>query len=167
MEAQRVKYFEIILEKISDEKKRCFLQVLNEGKIKLPPFPDIKGLLTRLANLGMKLALVLSDTEAAIVLDIIGLKHFFEPNTILTGRDIGKDSYFLGKKLKGKPAPDKFQEAALRLGIDYNKPIGFEDAWSGIQAINAAGMTSIGIDREMQGHLSSAHYALRSFTLLH
>lgn len=44
-----------------------------------------------------------------------------------------------------KPAPDIFLKAAELLGVDPSDCIGVEDAYAGIESINAAGMEAVGI----------------------
>ena len=44
---------------------------------------------------------------------------------------------------RGKPSPDPFLEAALRLGVSPEKCLVFEDTATGIAAANAAGMKSV------------------------
>ncbi len=44
---------------------------------------------------------------------------------------------------RGKPAPDPFLEAALRLGVSPEQCLVFEDTSTGIAAANAAGMKSV------------------------
>jgi HAD superfamily hydrolase (TIGR01509 family) len=44
---------------------------------------------------------------------------------------------------RGKPSPDPFLEAALRLGVPPESCLVFEDTATGIAAANAAGMRSV------------------------
>jgi HAD superfamily hydrolase (TIGR01509 family) len=44
---------------------------------------------------------------------------------------------------RGKPSPDPFLEAALRLGVPPEACLVFEDTATGIAAANAAGMTFV------------------------
>jgi beta-phosphoglucomutase len=46
---------------------------------------------------------------------------------------------------RGKPAPDIFLKAAELLGTNPSECIGVEDAYAGIESINAAGMEAIGV----------------------
>ena len=44
---------------------------------------------------------------------------------------------------RGKPSPDPFLEAALRLGVSPERCLVFEDTATGIAAATAAGMKSV------------------------
>jgi HAD superfamily hydrolase (TIGR01509 family) len=44
---------------------------------------------------------------------------------------------------RGKPAPDVFLEAALRLGVDPGRTLVVEDSLNGLKAGRAAGMTTV------------------------
>lgn len=45
----------------------------------------------------------------------------------------------------GKPAPDIFLAAARAVGAEPRRTLGIEDAAAGVEAIRAAGMTSLGV----------------------
>ena len=65
---------------------------------------------------------------------------------------------------EGKPSPDIFLKAVTQLGVSVTDCIGIEDATSGIAAINAAGIFSVGIGSEKV--LSKANLLLRNTTEL-
>ncbi|MFR4807723.1 MAG: HAD-IA family hydrolase [Peptostreptococcus anaerobius] len=56
---------------------------------------------------------------------------------------------------KGKPAPDIFIEAARGLGLDIKDTIGIEDARSGVDAMKACNMRSVGIGVDADLRLES------------
>ena len=60
---------------------------------------------------------------------------FTAPATVVTVEDT----------VKGKPAPDPFLEAAVRLGLDARQCIVIEDAPAGLAAGRAAGCATIGV----------------------
>lgn len=63
---------------------------------------------------------------------------------------------------KAKPDPEVFLIAAQKLNLDPKDCIVFEDAQAGIEAANAAGMTSVGIgDKKV---LEAADYNFEDFT---
>jgi beta-phosphoglucomutase len=51
-------------------------------------------------------------------------------------------------EIAGKPAPDLFLRACQELSLSPQEVIGFEDALSGIEALQKAGIFSIAIDRK-------------------
>jgi len=59
-------------------------------------------------------------------------------------------------KNRGKPNPDIFLDACNHFGFQPSECVGVEDAQAGIDAINSAGMLSIGIVKE--GDLSNCDY---------
>lgn len=52
------------------------------------------------------------------------------------------------KVAKGKPAPDIFIEAARGIGLEIENTVGIEDAESGVKAMRACNMRSVGIGVE-------------------
>ncbi|WP_223855065.1 HAD-IA family hydrolase [Ralstonia solanacearum] len=57
----------------------------------------------------------------------------------------------------GKPAPDCFQLAALRLGVNVKDCLVFEDATAGIQAAEAAGAGVVVISTTHQHPMDTGH----------
>ncbi|MBP1043198.1 beta-phosphoglucomutase [Vagococcus sp. BWB3-3] len=49
---------------------------------------------------------------------------------------------------KGKPDPEIFLKAAEAIGLAPAEAVGFEDAQAGVEALNAAGIMSVGIVRD-------------------
>lgn len=87
-----------------------------------------------LAQAGLKPMAVASGSEAAIVrqgLEAIGIWGLFQ--TVITPVDVPR----------GKPAPDMFLLAALRLGVEPGRCLVFEDGLLGVQAAEAAGMAYV------------------------
>lgn len=89
---------------------------------------------------GLRLALVTSSENAAVVLSAAGLDDVFDVKVDGTlARQLG---------LAGKPAPDTFLEAARRLGVAPGQVAVFEDALSGVAAGRAGGFgLVVGVDR--------------------
>ena len=46
---------------------------------------------------------------------------------------------------RAKPSPDVYLEVCRRLGVEPRDAIGFEDSPAGVDALRAAGMTSVGV----------------------
>ncbi len=70
-----------------------------------------------------------------VVLDRAGLQPFFK--VVLSTEEVAR----------GKPAPDVYLEAALRLAVDPGRSVAVEDSTNGIRAAVAAGMPVIAIPR--------------------
>lgn len=103
---------------------------------KLSPADILPGILPFLESLkqnNIRIALASASKNAPYILDKLGIKDFFE--TIANPEEI----------VAGKPAPDIFLLAAKNLGVDPEVCIGFEDAYSGVVALNAAKMKSVAI----------------------
>lgn len=96
----------------------------------LPGFIDF---IEQIRSKGGKTALASASKNAAIVLDRLEIRDCFD--VIVDGNQIERS----------KPDPQVFLLAAQRLGASVSECIVFEDAQSGIDAANAAGMCSIGI----------------------
>lgn len=85
----------------------------------------------QLHEAGVKTAVVSASKNCEMVLKSAGIEHLF---------DLRIDGVAAGeRKLKGKPAPDTFLEAARELGADPAKTVVIEDAVSGVQAGRAGG----------------------------
>ncbi|RJQ55428.1 MAG: HAD family hydrolase [Actinobacteria bacterium] len=89
---------------------------------------------------GARTAVITSSRNGREVLEAAGIRHLFESE--VTG--IESDQM----KLKGKPEPDIFLEAARRLGVEPEKAAVIEDALSGVEAGRRGGFgVVIGVDR--------------------
>ena len=116
-------------------KNNCYkknLSGLNPNDI----FPGVAELLDTLKNKGYKLAIGSSSKNAGLVIKNLQIKNKFD--AIVDGAEI----------TRSKPYPEIFQKAADKLGLPHGQCAVVEDAASGIEAANAAGMVSIGIGPE-------------------
>ena len=95
--------------------------------------PGAEALVAQARAAGLKLAVASASRNAIAVLERVGLLGAF---------DHVADA---GKVARSKPAPDIFLACADALNIAPARCVGFEDAAAGVTAINAAGMTSVGI----------------------
>ena len=96
--------------------------------------PGAAAVVERLAG-HMPLALA-SNTDrrlVALALDRIGLSGRFA--AVVTAAEVGA----------AKPAPDVYLAACAGLGVDPADAVGFEDSPSGIAALRAAGIASVGV----------------------
>lgn len=106
--------------------------------------PGINALLEDNKQSGIKIALGSASKNAARILEKLELSDRFD--YIVDAAEIER----------GKPDPETFTAAADALGIAYGDCIGIEDAAAGVEALNRAGMFSVGVGDE--AHLSQADY---------
>lgn len=79
-----------------------------------------------LLNNGIKTAIVSSSANCAAVLESANISDLFP--VVIDGR-VARE-----RKLKGKPSPDTYLEAAKELGVTPEKSVVVEDAISGVRA---------------------------------
>ncbi|SHF94949.1 beta-phosphoglucomutase [Ornithinibacillus halophilus] len=100
--------------------------------------PGIKDFLDTIKSNKIEIALASASKNAPMILEQLQLSDYFR--------------YIVdpAKLSNGKPDPEIFTTAADFLSVDYSECIGVEDAASGVQAINAASMFSVGVgDKEV------------------
>lgn len=112
-------------------KEACYRDIVRHN---FPTMDGARALLDALAADGFKLAVGSSGPpeNVALALDELGADRFA---AAVTGEDV----------LRGKPDPQVFLIAAERLGVPPAACAVVEDAAHGIEAANAAGMTSIAL----------------------
>lgn len=140
----RMNSLEIILEKASrtytaeektalcDRKNALYKQLI----LQLTPEDILDGVMPLLAFLkenGIKTAIGSSSRNTGVILRQIGLQDTFD--AVCDGNCI----------TRSKPDPEVFLKAAEMLGAAPEDCIVFEDAFSGIAAAKAAGMTGFGV----------------------
>ena len=91
---------------------------------------------------GLLLAICTASTlpNMALAFQRFGIDGWVE--TIVSPADHGPDS---GARLRGKPHPDIFNEAARRLGVAPAQCVVFEDAPLGVEAARRAGMQAVAL----------------------
>jgi len=121
-----------------EEEKEGLYRELSRGR--LMPVKGLQGLIDRLNESGVAMALATSAPEANVThtLRELGLEDAFA--VIVRGDQVPR----------GKPAPDVFIEAARRLGVDPEHCLVFEDAPMGIAAAQAAGMRVVALTTSFQ-----------------
>lgn len=98
--------------------------------------PGINDLISGLKAKEMRLGLASASQNGPMILEKLGLKDTF-------------DEIVDPAQLKaGKPDPEIFLTGAQDLGFKPEECVGIEDAAAGVDAINAAGMVSIGVGNE-------------------
>lgn len=95
--------------------------------------PGISQLLAELKAHHIQLALASASKNAPEILKNLGIDEVFD--TIVNPADLKK----------GKPDPEIFLKGAAQLHLPVESCIGIEDAYSGIEAIKAAGMFAVGV----------------------
>lgn len=110
--------------------------------------PGVKQFIEELREKNLRLAIGSASKNAPEVLKRLELEQIFDYVV-----DAAKIS-------KGKPDPETFTNAADYFGIPYEQCIGIEDSEAGIQAINAAGMFSVGIGQASD--LAEANYLIKT-----
>jgi beta-phosphoglucomutase len=124
-------------------KNDYYLELINElDRDRL--LPGIENLLIELHAAGIKIALGSSSKNAEIVLQRLGIRHFF---------DFMADGHSVPRL---KPAPDIFLHAAASVAISPDRCLVVEDAPAGVAAGIAAGMWVLGVgpyERLAQAHL--------------
>ncbi|MFO7850530.1 MAG: beta-phosphoglucomutase [Spirochaetia bacterium] len=101
--------------------------------------PGIESLLKELKEEGIYTALASASRNAPAIVDNLKIGHMLD---IITDPE---------KLDRGKPDPEQFFLAAEMLGVPMRNCIGVEDAQAGIDAINGAGMFSVGVGDYLQG----------------
>jgi len=81
----------------------------------------------------MAVATSASESRTRFTLEQLGLRDYFQ--TVVTGVDVSS----------GKPAPDIYREACLRLHVNPKSALAFEDAMAGVTAAKAAGLLCVGV----------------------
>lgn len=106
--------------------------------------PGIDRLLEDNKQAGIRMALGSASKNAPRILEKLEISDRF---------DFVVDA---GQIKNGKPDPETFTAAADALGVAYQKCIGIEDASAGVEAVNRAGMFSVGVGDK--AHLAHADY---------
>jgi len=117
---------------LDDKKEAAFRKIIEAD---FPAMPGVRTLLRDLHDAGFRLAVGSSGPPENIdlVMDRIGARSLFD--AVVTGMDV----------TRGKPDPQVFLIAAERLGVAPQRCAVVEDAPTGVEAANAAGMVSIGL----------------------
>lgn len=121
-----------------EHEKEGLYRELSKGR--LSPMKGLASLAARLKHDGIPVALATSAPKLNVThtLAELGLSDAFP--VIVRGDEVAR----------GKPAPDVFIEAALRLGVPAADCLVFEDAPMGIEAAHAAGMRVVALTTSFQ-----------------
>ncbi|EIS8277957.1 beta-phosphoglucomutase [Listeria monocytogenes] len=120
------------IEALAADKNDFYVSLLKE----ITPadvLPGIKELIVDLKKQNLKCAIASVSKNARTVLSALEMEQEF---------DYIVDA---AKITKSKPDPEIFVEACRGLGLETSEIVGIEDAQAGIEAINAAGIVSVGV----------------------
>ena len=136
------KYSREDLEALAEDKNEDYKKLLEDLK-KEDILDGIEDFINEIRYNNIKIGLASVSKNAPMILDKLGL--------------IDKIDFIAdpAKVQKGKPAPDIFIEAARGLGLDIKDTIGIEDARSGVDAMKACNMRSVGIGVDADLRLES------------
>jgi beta-phosphoglucomutase family hydrolase len=127
--------------RISEHKNELVLRLIHEQGV--TPFPGSVRYLRAARDEGLRRAVVSSSHNCAEVLDAAGIADCLEVRVDGTVKD--------ALRLRGKPAPDTFLEAARRLRVRPDQCAVFEDAQAGVAAGRAGAFGHVvGVDRTGQ-----------------
>ncbi|EAA0038118.1 beta-phosphoglucomutase [Listeria monocytogenes] len=120
------------IEALAADKNDFYVSLLKE----ITPadvLPGIKELIVDLKKQNLKCAIASVSKNARTVLSALEMEQEF---------DYIVDA---AKITKSKPDPEIFVEVCRGLGLETSEVVGIEDAQAGIEAINAAGIVSVGV----------------------
>jgi len=97
----------------------------------------IKELFIILHEKNIKIAIASASKSAPMLVKLLGISEYVD--------------YIVDpSSVPGKPAPDIFLKAAKALNLNILDCVGIEDAKAGVEAINSAGIFSVGIGSKVQ-----------------
>ena len=114
-------------------KNSWYLELVSTMKVG-DVLPGTEDLLLNLKKAGKKIALGSASKNAQLILEKVGIVHYFD--AIIDGNGVRQS----------KPHPEVFLRGAEALRIPPDKCVVFEDAQAGIDAAKAAGMKVIAVD---------------------
>uniref|UniRef100_UPI00135AC422 HAD-IA family hydrolase n=1 Tax=Geminicoccus flavidas TaxID=2506407 RepID=UPI00135AC422 len=131
-------------------KNALFTELLKRDGVEA--YPHAAELLHRLRAAGIRTAVVSASKNCAAVLQAAGIAELFDVRVDGLTRE--------AMRLRGKPTPDTFLEAARQLGCDPARVMVVEDALAGVEAGQAGGFGLIvGVNRNGDPQALKAHGA--------
>lgn len=123
---------------LGNGKNAFFNEEVRERGVKT--FPSTIALIRELRNAGIRVGLMSSSKNTAMVLEATGTTDLFEVRVDgVVAAEVG---------LPGKPDPAMYLETARRLGVEAARSVVVEDALSGVEAGRRGGFgLVIGVDR--------------------
>lgn len=123
------------IQQFMDEKNKRYLELI-AAYSEVNRLPGVDAIFDLARKSHIKTALVSASQNAPVLLNALGLDDWFDVRVDPTLHP-------------SKPAPDLFLAAADALHVAPSACLGFEDAVAGIAAIQAAGMTAVGIGENL------------------
>lgn len=120
------------INELANRKNRLHTEYMKQG---VDAMPGLMGLLPMLREHDIKMAIASSSKRELVkyVVSYLGIQQYFDE--IVAGGEIPQ----------GKPAPDIFLAAAVKLSVDPTDCVVFEDAIDGVRAAKAGGMACVAI----------------------
>jgi beta-phosphoglucomutase family hydrolase len=135
---------------IGNRKNARFLAIVKERGV--TAYPGSVRYLEAVQAAGLRVAVVTSSANGAMILDAAGLTRFVQAR--IDGIVIAD------RKLRGKPEPDSFLAGAEALEMAPSQAAVFEDALAGVQAGRAGRFGHVvGVDRTHHADALRAHGA--------
>ncbi|MFT3659855.1 MAG: beta-phosphoglucomutase family hydrolase [Gordonia sp. (in: high G+C Gram-positive bacteria)] len=135
---------------IADAKNAAFVATLERDGVE--PYPGSVRYLEAARAAGLRIAVVTSSKNGAMVLEAAGLSGF--PEHRVDGNTIVEEG------LAGKPAPDSYLRGAELMGVPPERAAVVEDAISGVRAgVAGAFGYVVGIDRTGGRQTDAMHTA--------
>lgn len=125
-------------EQLAQAKNALYVESL-KGLTRDSLLPGIAPLLAEIRANNLRIGLASVSLNAPAILKALGIASAF---------DFCADA---ARIQHSKPHPEIFLAACAGLGVTPEQAIGIEDAQAGIEAINAAGMLSVGIGSDLSG----------------
>ncbi|UNZ00132.1 beta-phosphoglucomutase [Zhouia spongiae] len=135
-------------DRLAVEKNEYYLSFV-EQMTSADILPGVYQYIKLLKEIGYPVALGSASKNAPMILKKVGLYDMFD--AIVDGNSV----------TKAKPDPEVFLIAAKKIGIEDTACVVFEDSEAGIDAANAANMTSVGLGDT--GVLGNADYVFADF----
>ncbi len=140
------------IQQIADYKEQQYRDAIQHAAKAIPGFYEF---IQSLQQQGIKTAIATSAGKENVDMAVNTLELSPLFSDIVRGDEVER----------GKPAPDIFLEAARRLQTTAHQCAVFEDAIAGVQAANAAGMTSVALSTtHPASQLAMAHMVVQNFS---
>jgi beta-phosphoglucomutase family hydrolase len=149
LESRRITLPDASVDELAERKDELFLELIHSRGV--APYPGSVKYLEAVRVAGLKTAVVSASKHCTEVLKAAGIGGF----------DAQVDGNVTeSRRLKGKPAPDTYLEAARMLGVEAPRAAVFEDALAGVAAGRAGGFgLVVGVDRAGQAQALREHGA--------